>query len=144
MVITMGKYNEAMGDFKSSRKQKKEQVPIKKCQYHGCDHVASVIDSNGPRCNWHETGDYSADVTQAIKDNQNYIDGYNKMVYWDGEDWHKQKTWLEQNVNCPMSPGEPPSIYLIRFYNWIAEKIRTDSVEIINKRLNYSSVGADQ
>lgn len=141
MDTIMGKYNDVMDDFKDSRKKKKEPERIKKCQYFGCPLSSSSSGSQGNVCNFHETPDYAADVTQSIVKNKKFIDAYSKMVRWSNDEWFTNKNWLTTNPDCPMTEGELPTLYLQRFYTWLGEKIKSDSTDIIQKRLQYKTTG---
>ncbi len=118
-----------------STKKEKYVDHVDKCQYMGCPMSAAVKDGDGWKCAFHETPDYHQDVTEAINKNMKFIQAYSTMVKWDSDKWIENDSWLKTNINIPMKPNEPYSEYLIRYWKWISEKIKTDSTETINNRL---------
>ena len=93
------------------------------------------------RCSFHESGHYHGEVTMAIKENKNFIKTYKAMLKWNTSEWHKQDNWLKTNKNCPMGKDEPPSIYLVKFFNWLSEKIKSDATRHVESRVGHEQVG---
>ena len=128
--------NYAKESAKLSKKnnQKPADKP-RKCQYQNCPMRAVSTVEGRSRCSYHHTGDFHHEVTIAIKQNINFINGYNSMVKWTVSDWTKHNDYLLNNKNCPMEQGELPSMYLVRFFNWISEKIQSDATILVNQKL---------
>ena len=119
---------------------KKPYDPIpKKCMYIGCPMKPSWKDDDGYKCSFHENGDYHAEVSQAIRDNMSLIKAYNSMVNWSVVDWVDNNGWLRSNNHLAINEGEHNSAYVLRFWNWLCDKIQDESVIIINNIKGYKS-----
>lgn len=137
----MGGNEDLVNYAKESAKlsKKNNQKPVdkpKKCMYQDCPMRAASTAEGRNRCSFHVTGDFHREVTISIKQNKNFIKAYNSMVKWNQSDWSDQKNWLRSNKNCAMEENELPSMYLVRFYNWLSEKIDNDASALIEKRVS--------
>ena len=130
----MNDYKKEMDKLNDNKKSGKPVDKPKKCMYQNCEMLAATTAEGRNRCAFHQTGDYHHEVTVSIKQNKNFINGYNNMVKWDVSDWAKHNNYLLNNKNCPIEQGELPSMYLVRFFNWISEKIANDASVLIEKR----------
>ena len=125
----MGKYNKMTSKLESNS-NKPAAESVSKCMYQGCPINAASLDSDGYSCIFHDTKDYSAQTTEAIRANLHFITAYNKMQRWGSEEWQSQGNWLMTNVNIPMKKDEVATVYLNRYFSWLNSKIKDEATEI--------------
>jgi len=126
-------YAEEAGKLTGKAKPKKPKV--KKCQYTGCPLKACCVVLGSYTCNFHHhsSGQFHKEITIAIRSNKTFIQAYNKMVNWINNEWNDpvNKKWLLNNKNCAMLKDEPPSLYLVRYFNWLDTKVRAEATAMI-------------
>lgn len=130
-------YADEAAKLKGTEKKKKSVPKVKKCQYEGCPLKASsfVPERGGYSCNFHHSGQFHYDVSISIRNNLSSIQGYNRMIRWEPRDWVKNRNYLLNRKHCPMGENEPPSMYLINYFNWLTNKIQDEATVIVLKRL---------
>jgi len=122
---------------KVDSKSKKVHVPkVKNCRYANCPLRATTAINGQYACSFHDTAQFHGDVTLAIRNNKTFIQNYNTMVHMGVKDWQKAKKRLLNHPSVPMNEGESPSMYLVRFFNFIEQKIKNEASEMIIRRKN--------
>ena len=130
----MNDYKKEMDKLNDNKKSGKPVDKPKKCQYSGCPMLATSTVEGRHKCSFHHTSDFHHQVTLSIRMNKDFLERYYKMVKWDVSDWVEQKVHLINSKNCPIEENELHSLYLVRFYNWISEKIDNDAAVLIEQR----------
>jgi len=133
-------YAEESAKLKGSAKKKKSIPKVKKCSYTGCPLNAATVINGRYACNFHFDGDFHQEVTLAIRNNKMFLQNYNRMVKWQVNDWQKNKNRLLNHAMVPMEENETPSGYLVKFFNFIEQKINNESSDMATRRLQNSPV----
>lgn len=137
MKTKKSNYAEEAGKLTAPKSRKKDSVPkIRKCKYSNCPINADTAINGQYTCSFHDTAHYHDDVTVAIIKNKSFRLNYNTMVKWKVKDWVKNKDRLINHKHLPMNEEEPPSLYLIRFFKFLSDKIKRESSEAVTKRIN--------
>lgn len=123
-------------DKLDDNKKKKSAPKVRKCKYSQCPINADTAINGQYTCSFHDTAHYHDDVTVAIRKNKTFLLNYNAMVKWKVSDWVKNKANLIEHKHVPMEEEESPSLYLIRFFKFLSDKIARESSEAVTKRIN--------
>lgn len=145
MVNKKSNYAEEAGKLTAPKDKRKGKIPkIRKCKYSNCPINADTSINGQYTCSFHDTAHYHNDVTVAIRKNKTFLMNYNTMVKWKVIDWVNNRERLINHSHIPMIQEESPSLYLIRFFKFLSDKIARESSEAVTKRINNYPGGFDE
>lgn len=97
----------------------------RQCDLPGCPLEASIMTTR-QTCTYHYNlnGGEADKVTLKIKQNLGYLNKYSEMVRWTMWDWKNKRNRLLDRKQFPLGEKEPYSVYLMRYKQWLEDKLQ--------------------